>query len=74
MNYLTKQQMRAARTRLTRAINSGDHRKVIGTVAAEFARWDKGEYAYPDDWSNWQRASDDAYHALRLMAPYKARF
>lgn len=65
-NYLTKQQFRSAKSRLTRAVNSGDHRKVIDTVNRQFAEWDDGDYAYPDNWHDWQRAKGDAEMALRF--------
>lgn len=67
--YLTQAQFSAAKSRLTRAINSGDPRKVIDTVTAQFAEWDAGDYAYPDDWHRWQRASEDAEWALRRSMP-----
>lgn len=64
-NYLTTQQFRSAKTRLTKAVKSGDHRKVIATVNATFAEWDAGDYAYPDNWHDWDRAKMDAEMALR---------
>jgi len=73
-NYLTRGQMKAARSRLTRARNSGDHQRVVDVVGRQFNEWDDGDYAYPDDWSTWQIASDDAHHALGMLAPYLARF
>ena len=66
--YLTQQQYRAYKTRLTRAIRSGDPQKVINTVTDTFEAWDMEHYAYPDDWHRWERARDDAEHALRVAA------
>lgn len=43
---------------LTRAVNSGDPRKVTAEVARAYAEWD--ENAWPDDWHRWQRALFDA--------------
>lgn len=64
--YLTKSQFSSAKSRLTRAINSGDRQRVIDTVDRQFAEWDAGGYAYPDDWHRWQRARDDAEYLIRL--------
>lgn len=65
-NYLTNAQFRAAKSRLTRTVNSGDHRKVIAVVEETFAEWDAGDFAWPDDWARWERARSDAEWALRL--------
>lgn len=62
--YLTNGQFRAAKSRLTRAVNSGDHHKVVAVVADQFNEWDAGDYAYPDDWHRWERARGDAELAL----------
>jgi hypothetical protein len=64
-NYITAKQFRAAKSRLTRAINSGDPAKVVAEVTATFAEWNDGDYAYPDDWHRWERARLDAEMALR---------
>lgn len=67
-NYITSKQFRAAKARLTRAINSGDPHKVVAEVTATYAEWDDGDYAYPDDWHRWERALRDAEHAIRRAA------
>ena len=36
---------------------------VIDEVNKRFSLWNKGDYAYPDDWARWERARDDAYYA-----------
>jgi hypothetical protein len=64
-NYLSKTQFSQAKSRLTRAINSGDHRRILDTVEETFAEWDAGDFAYPDDWHRWERARWDAEFALR---------
>jgi len=64
--YLTQAQVSNARRRLTRAVNAGDHRKIIDVVNATFDEWDRGGYAYPDDWARWERARDDAILRVRL--------
>lgn len=64
--YLTAKQYRSAKSRLTRAVNSGDPQKVLAEVAATFVSWDNGDYAYPDDWHRWQIAADDASNAIRV--------
>lgn len=66
--YLTNKQHRAAKSRLTRAVNSGDPSKVIAEVDRTYAEWDRGNYVYPDDWHRWERARDDAYYALRFAS------
>lgn len=55
---LTQQEHRNLKSKLTRAINSGDADTIERTVTEAFAIFDaKG---YPDDWSRWTRARDDA--------------
>lgn len=66
--YLNKQQHRWHTNLLESAIRSGNHDKVIATVQATFAAWDADDYAYPDDWQRWERASRDAEHALAVAA------
>jgi hypothetical protein len=44
---------------LTRAIKSGDAQKVFIVCRAAVADWDAIGF-WPDDWSRWQRALDDA--------------
>lgn len=64
MSYptLTQQEYRNLKTRLTRALNSGDHRRVIAECDRALALFD--EKGYPDDWHRWQIAHADA--TLRL--------
>jgi hypothetical protein len=64
-NYLTKAQYSAAKSRLTRAVRSGNRQRVLDVVAETFAEWDAGDFAYPDDWHRWERARLDAEMALR---------
>ena len=45
---------------LTRAVNSGDRDKVILACARAVKEWDEIG-AWPDNWSTWQRALDDAF-------------
>lgn len=45
---------------LTRAINSGDAEKVVDTCTKTVREWNEAGFAWPDDWSRWQRALDDA--------------
>lgn len=67
-NYLSAGQFRAAKSRLTKAVRSGNHQRVIAVVEETFAQWDDGDFAYPDDWHRWERARLDAEMALRLSA------
>lgn len=56
MNKIGPQQKAA----LTRAIKSGDRDKLIETCAKAVREWDEIG-AWPDHWSRWQRALDDAF-------------
>ena len=47
------------RAALTRAINSGDPEKVAKACKAAVTEWNEIG-AWPDQWSRWQRALDDA--------------
>ena len=44
---------------LTRAVNSGDSNKLIRECRRTVSEWKTQGY-WPDDWSDWQRALDDA--------------
>jgi hypothetical protein len=58
MGYtLTQSELTRLRSELTRAIKSGDSRKVQATVASAYAIFE--QKGWPDDWSRWQRAEDD---------------
>lgn len=45
---------------LTRAANSGDRDRVVRACREAVAEWNEIG-AWPDDWSRWQRALDDAF-------------
>lgn len=47
----------AQRAALTRAVNSGDPARIIGTCTSAVLEWNATYW--PDDWSRWQRALDD---------------
>ena len=53
-------QFRAA---LTHAKNSGNPQRVISAVE-EFERYYSKNGPIPDQWSNWQRAADDAQYQI----------
>ena len=67
-NYLTAAQYRAQKSALTRAVNTGDADKILAAVKKTVNTWNDGNYAWPDDWANWQRALDDSrpWNAPRL--------
>jgi hypothetical protein len=65
-NYLTQKQFRDAKSRLTRAINSGDNARVIAVVDETFDEWDAGNFAWPDDWHRWEQARFDAELRIHL--------
>jgi hypothetical protein len=49
------------RAALTRAINSKDPLKVYRACVAAVEQWETLlDHRWPDDWSRWQRALDDA--------------
>ena len=51
---LTKSDYTNLKSRLTRAINSKDHKRIVDECDRALAIFD--EKGYPDDWSRWQRA------------------
>lgn len=57
--------VRKHKSALTRAKNSGDQQKVIDACDAAFACFDEPGMIWPDNWSLWQRAKDDAQFKLR---------
>lgn len=63
---------RAQKAALTRAKNSGEPRKVIAEVDRAFAEFDAN--GWPDFWSNWQRAKDDAEFELRRTENFWSRY
>ena len=57
--YVTNAEFRKQKSRLTRAVNSGDPLNVLKACEDTLAEW--AGKAWPDDWSRWARALDDAY-------------
>lgn len=51
---------------LTRAEKSGDPAKVLAACKHAVAAWATWG-AWPDDWSRWQRALDDAFYREPFM-------
>lgn len=51
------------KSRLTRAVNSGEPHKVREACERAVSEWGREPFngMWPDDWSRWQRALDDAY-------------
>ena len=66
---LTKEEYRRLKGRLTRAINSKNDDKIIAECNYAFSVFEK--YGYPDDWSRWKRAKDDALFSKQRKAPVK---
>lgn len=58
----TNQVFRTQKAALTRAINSGDSDRVVLACKKAKEEWGQPPFngAWPDDWSRWQRALDDA--------------
>jgi hypothetical protein len=50
---------RPQRAALTRAVNTGDAKRIAAVCKAAVTEWD-AIGAWPDDWSRWQRALSDA--------------
>ena len=65
INYeVAAKKFRGQRSALTRAVNSGDPRRVRAACAKAVTAWTDDEDfggAWPDNWSMWQRALDDAF-------------
>ena len=61
--YISNEEYRKQKAALTRAINSGDPRKVLATVEKTLAAWRTS--VWPDDWSRWRNALDDAATAAK---------
>lgn len=65
MSYtLTQSEFVRLKTKLTRAVNSKDHARIIRTVDEAMAIF--AEKGYPDSWHRWERAKGDAEIALRF--------
>ena len=56
--YISNAEYRQQKSSLTRAVNSGDPVKVLGAVEKTLKAWE-GK-VWPDEWSRWRNALDDA--------------
>lgn len=54
-------QFRAQKAALTKAVNAKDPEQVIKAVTKAVAQWEEIG-SWPDDWSRWQRALNDAFN------------
>lgn len=54
-------QHRKNKAALTRAVNTKDRDKVLVACATAVRSWNQPGAMWPDDWSRWQRALDDAF-------------
>jgi hypothetical protein len=63
---LTQKEFVQLKTQLTKAIKSGNHARIIEVCDTAFAIFE--QKGYPDNWSNWQRAKDDALFARQRAA------
>lgn len=64
MSYtLTQAEFTKLKAKLTRAIKSKDHARIIRTADEAMAIFE--EKGYPDNWHNWERAKEDAIVAQR---------
>jgi hypothetical protein len=78
--YIDQKAYRAAKSRLTRAWNAlrraqqAEDRGAVMVAAnrlqnvavGQLREWERDGRVWPDDWSRWQRAADDAALAIRL--------
>jgi hypothetical protein len=55
---LSPHEYRALKGALTRALRSGSRQRVLETCQKAFLTFEA--LGYPDDWSRWERAKDDA--------------
>ena len=62
---LSQGEYKNLKSRLTRAINSKDHKRIVDECDRAIAIFD--DKGYPDDWSRWQRAKEDASLQVRLF-------
>jgi len=63
MEYLTKAEYRSLKTKLTRAVNSKNDKKIIEVCKEALDIFE--DKVAPDNWMNWQRAKEDAEYRLR---------
>jgi hypothetical protein len=61
--YISDEEWRKQKAALTRAINSGDPRKVLAACEKVVADWNTK--VWPDDWARWRRALEDAASAAK---------
>jgi hypothetical protein len=59
---LTQSELSQLKSKLTRALNSRDCQKIKKTAEEALAIFE--QKGYPDSWSRWQRAKDDAEFAI----------
>lgn len=65
---LTQKEFVNLKSRLTRVVNGKDNDKIIAEVDRALAIFE--EKGYPDSWSNWERAKDDATFAKQRVATW----
>lgn len=59
MSYeLSQKELTTLRRRLTAAVNSKDQQKIVSTCDAAMRVFE--QKGFPDDWSRWERAKQDA--------------
>ena len=65
---LSQKEYTLLKSRLTRAKNTKDPHKVIAECNRALRIFE--QKGYPDSWSNWERARDDAKFAINYRMPY----
>lgn len=65
-HYVSNEQYKQQKSRLTRAQNTGNATAILDAVEKTLNEWE-GK-AWPDDWHRWQRALHDAYFTFVCQA------
>jgi hypothetical protein len=63
---LTQKEYRSLKTKLAKALNEKSSEKIIVECRRAFSVFE--QKGFPDDWSRWQRAMDDAVFAQNLSS------
>lgn len=66
MSNFNQKEHKRLKGRLTRAINSEDPKKIMDEAQAGMLAFE--DIGFPDNWSRWQRAYDDAQNKLHYAS------
>lgn len=65
MSDFDQKEYRRQKTLLTRAVNAKEPKKIIDVCTNAFVVFDR--IGWPDDWTRWQRAKEDAEWTVRFV-------